>query len=343
MPRVAGCDPGTSSLDIVVLEEGRFSEEKRFSADELASDPTLPVQWLNAQTPFDLIVGPSGYGLPFVHASDCTESERQLMSLVRPDERGTSHGVRGFSGLVRALCASRLDIVFLPGVIHLPTVPDHRKFNRIDLGTPDKLCATALALWNLSDGTLPSLRQQSFCLVEMGSAFTACIVVKKGQIVDGVGGTCGPMGGRSSGAWDGEVAYLYSPLKKQDLFNGGIDGSHPPEDAVLAYTESIVKCVAGLQAVHGFDEIVLSGSEAFRKNGPIILVKPRLRKLAHVTPIHGIKKAKLKHAAQGAALLADGLCNGSHKHLITCLGIRESSGTVLDWIDRNRIPDGFFG
>jgi predicted butyrate kinase (DUF1464 family) len=37
-----------------------------------------------------------------------------------------------------------------------------------------------------------------------------------------------------------------------------------------------------------------------------------------------------KHAAQGAALLADGLAGGSASGIVDALGIREASGTVLD-------------
>jgi predicted butyrate kinase (DUF1464 family) len=37
-----------------------------------------------------------------------------------------------------------------------------------------------------------------------------------------------------------------------------------------------------------------------------------------------------KHAAQGAALLADGLAGGSAAPIVDRLGIRAASGTVLD-------------
>jgi len=40
--------------------------------------------------------------------------------------------------------------------------------------------------------------------------------------------------------------------------------------------------------------------------------------------------AEAKEGAQGAALIADGLCGGAHRELVATLGIREARGTVLD-------------
>src|SRR5262249_40202171 len=152
------------------------------------------------------------------------------------------------------LAASRLPVVFLPGVIHVPTVPDHRKVNRIDLGTADKLCVAALAV---ARHATPA--EATFCLVELGSAFTACIVVAGGRIVDGVGGTGGPLGWRSAGGWDGEAAYLLSPLAKRDLFTGGVLSIADRELAIAALCESVCRTVAGLRAITPFSEVIVSG------------------------------------------------------------------------------------
>ncbi len=106
MPRVAGCDPGTSSLDILALEDGRVVAQVRIESDDLRADPTLPVRWLRDEGPFDLIAGPSGYGLPLVRAADCTDAQLGLMSLVRPDERAAK-GVGGFSAMLRRFGTAR--------------------------------------------------------------------------------------------------------------------------------------------------------------------------------------------------------------------------------------------
>ncbi|MFM8271564.1 MAG: DUF1464 family protein [Gemmata sp.] len=329
MPRVAGCDPGTSSLDILALEDGRVVGQTRIDPGELRADPTLPARWLREQGPFDLIAGPSGYGLPLTPASDCPDAGLALMSLVRPDERGAG-GVGGFSATVRALRDSGLPVVFLPGVIHLPTVPAHRKLNRVDLGTADKLCVAALALAQHN-------RDEPALVVEFGSAFTALVVLSDRQIVDGLGGTCGPPGPRSGGGWDGETAYLLSPLAKADLFRGGIADVADRAVARAAFRESVAKNVAGLLNVHGFRDVYCGGT-LFRTD-PDLARQALGAGPAGSCRLHDtgdLPGAWVKHAAQGAALIADGLCGGTFAPLVDWLQLRAARGTVLDWLTHPR-------
>ncbi len=325
MPRVAGADPGTSSLDWLILEDGAVGEQVRFAPDELRANPALPVEWLTARGPFDLIAGPSGYGLPLVRSRDCTDRERDLMALVRPDEHGRDSGILHFTALLRALCASALPVVFLPGVIHLPTVPTYRKTNRIDLGTADKLCVAALALERCAP-------LRDFCLVELGSAFTACVVVRDGQIVDGLGGTSGPVGWRSSGAWDGEAAYLLSSLTKNDLFTGGVLSLADREEGKILFRESLLKAVAGLKAVTPFAQVVLSGRLLETEPEFCATVEADLTRVGTVLRLESLPGAWVKHAAQGAALLADGLAGGACAPLVCQLALTGAAGSVLDWL-----------
>jgi predicted butyrate kinase (DUF1464 family) len=329
--RVAGTDPGTSSLDVIVLDDGAVRDQCRFSPEQLQSDPSLPAQWLRERGPFDLIAGPSGYGLPLVRAEDCTERDIALMTLVRSDDLGRK-GVAGFSSLLRELRTSGLPAVFLPGVIHLPTVPEHRKINRIDLGTADKLCAAALALHGLTS----RFGDVSACVVEMGSAFTACVVIGDGRVVDGLGGTCGPVGWGGGGAWDGEVAYLLSPLEKRDLFDGGAASVADAAAGRTLFRESLVRAVAGLRAVTPFGHVVLSGRLAETQPDLCAEVAADLGRFGEVSRSVGLPGAWVKAAAQGAALLADGLAGGRASALVDHLRLREAAGTVLDWLTHPR-------
>jgi predicted butyrate kinase (DUF1464 family) len=47
----------------------------------------------------------------------------------------------------------------------------------------------------------------------------------------------------------------------------------------------------------------------------------------------------VKHAAQGAALIAEGLCGGTFAPLVEGLKLREASGTVLDWLTHPRAEE----
>jgi predicted butyrate kinase (DUF1464 family) len=336
--RVAGADPGTSSLDWLILEDGVVRDQCRFRPDELRAQPDLPVRWLEERGPFALVAGPSGYGLPLRRAADCSDGDLALMTLMRPDDVGGGVDLPKLHAVLRALCSSPLPIVFLPGVIHMPTVPEHRKLNCIDLGTPDKLCVAALALERHAarGGDRAGFNA---CVVELGTAFTACLVLQRGQVVDGRGGTSGPFGWRSGGAWDGEAAYLLGPLAKRDLFAGGI-ASH--EDAVSArarFRESLLGTVAGLHAVAPFAQVILSGRLCDTEPALADAVSGDLARIAPVTRLESLPGAWVKQAAQGAALLADGLAGGGHAALVAQLSLRGSQGTVFDWLRYPRAAD----
>lgn len=336
MIRVVGTDPGTSSLDLLLLVDGQVADQVRLEPQTLQAGPEPLVALLRSWQPLDLIAGPSGYGLPLVSACHVTEREIDAMTLLRPDERGADLGVLGFRGWLRALAGSGLPVVFLPGGIHLPTIPAHRKWNTIDLGTADKVALAALALRVHARLCNCALADATFAIVELGAAFSAALVVREGRVVDASAGTRGPIGLRSSGAWDGEVAYWLSPLSKGDLFHGGLVDLGSEGQA--AFGESLKKHVAGLQAVTRFERVYLSGS-ALAQSQYTAIATEALEPLADVVPLPPLPGAWVKHAAQGAALLADGLAGGSHADLVAALELRNASGTLWDWI-RVRRPNG---
>lgn len=329
MVRVIGTDPGTSSLDLLLLSEGAAVDQVRLTPEALRDDPGLISGVLARWAPIDLIAGPSGYGLPLLRGDTVTARELDLMALVRPDERGDDLGVIGFRSWVRAFLASGFPVVFLPGLIHLPTIPDCRKMNTIDLGTPDKLSVAALALRHDAAETGVGLPGSTFAVVELGSAFSAVLVVSGGELVDASAGTRGPIGLRSGGSWDGEVACWRSPLSKNDLFRGGLVdlGAEGAE----AFRESLLKHVAALRAVTPFDHLYISGSAAERPE-IVALAAEALSRFGRLVPLPSLPGAWVKHAAQGAALLADGIAGGQNSDLVNSLRLRSASGTVLDWL-----------
>lgn len=331
MTRVVGIDPGTVSVDVCGLHDGQlYLDASRPTAEALA-DPAGLVDLLTASGSPDLIVGPSGYGLPLCRAADATESDLRLAFLARPEEEG---GIGGLRRLARRLAASGLPVFYTPGVIHLDTVPGHRKLNRVDLGTADKLCAAVLGIHEQCERGNRSPSEVSFVLLELGGAFTAGVAVQQGQVVDGIGGTSGPIGWQAAGALDGEVAFLAGEVTKSALFQGGVATLLEQEPArrglaIEAYIEGALKAVRQLKcSAPGADEVLLSG----RNSGNALYRERLAAALKDVGPVRALAgfASRSKQGAQGAALLADGLGGGANRGLVDRLRIREARGTVLD-------------
>jgi predicted butyrate kinase (DUF1464 family) len=220
--------------------------------------------------------------------------------------------------------------VFLPGGLHLPTIPPHRKAGTVDLGTADKVAVAALALAfdaSAAGSGSAGFEGSTFAVVEIGSAFSAILVVERGRLVDASAGTHGPIGLLCRGGWDGEVAYWLSPLAKDDLFRGGLTHLGPigPE----AFRESLIKHLAGLQAVTAFERIYLSG-RGLERPEVAELATDALARFGRLTPLPSMPGAWVKHAAQGSAILADALAGGRHAPLADSLQLAAASGSVWD-------------
>ncbi|HEU5040106.1 MAG TPA: DUF1464 family protein [Gemmatimonadales bacterium] len=324
MPRVAGVDPGTISIDVCGLEDGELYLDRTIPTAAALADPAGFVSLLRGARPPDLIAGPSGYGLPLVPAASATEEDLRLAFLTAPGEEG---GIGGLRRLARMLGSSGLPVVYTPGVIHLDTVPAHRKLNRVDLGTADKVALAALAIADQCDRLGGPPAEASFLLLELGGAFTAALAVCGGRVVDGLGGSSGAMGLRSSGGWDGEVAYLAGTVTKDHLFQGG--AAFLSGDAAPALAESALKAVHALRvSVPAPREILLSG-RGLAEPGVEPLLRDGLAGLAPVRRLEGFARVA-KTAAQGAAILADGLAGGRWSGLVETMRIREAAGTALD-------------
>jgi predicted butyrate kinase (DUF1464 family) len=347
-PRVAGVDPGTFSFDVCALEDGEVILERSFRTVDVGADPALLVNTLVDHGPFELVLGPAGYGLPLVPVDQVGEREVALMMLLREDEPHGPVGVGGMRSIVRALIAADLPLVFGPGAIHLPTIPAHRKWNRIDLGTADKVASVALCIADQARRLGVDVAETSFVMLELGGAFSAALAVDGGRIVDGLGGSSGPIGARACGALDAEVAYLLgAALSKRTVFSGGaldprgeLDLSEGLEalrrdplhrEGWLALEEGAAKAALALTVSAPAPREILVAGRLAQAPGMLEALGARL---AHVAPLRlaaGLG-AHVKAAAQGAAVLADGLAGGRYAALVERLGVRDASGSALDHV-----------
>ncbi len=362
MVRVLGIDPGTKSMDLCGLEDGRVVFERSIETIDVARDPEILINEIKDFGDVDLITGPSGYGIEITRLSDIPKDVledwyyRYILLTTKEDiEKGMERGFVGafiYYSMTKTVIRMRdedLPVVFIPGVINLPTVPDFRKVNKVDMGTADKMCVTVLGVYDQSKRLKIPYSDVSFILIEMGFGYNAVIGVEGGKIVDGFGGTTmlGP-GFLTMSYVDQEVVQLARGWEKSDIFVGGcstISGKDAPEDFVRCVDEDercklawdamfdgIEKAVAAMTVSVNPKEILLSGRLVRIDRIYDELVK-RLSRFAPVRKIGKLEGARItKETSQGYAMVADGLAGGRFKDLIGWMEIDKAKGTCLDYI-----------
>ncbi|MDP2767767.1 MAG: DUF1464 family protein [Candidatus Methanoperedens sp.] len=332
MVRVIGIDPGTKSFDFCGLLDDTVILDTSISTKDIIKDSGL-LSNIIIETKADLVVGPSGFGIPVTGIKDIGEKELFLMSLIKKEDKKSILGLRAS---INKMKQNKLPVFFIPGVIHLPTVPYYRKINKIDMGTADKLCCAALGIRDQALRYKKNYSETSFILLEMGFGYTASVAVKDGKIVDGTGGSSGNIGFLSLGGMDAELAYLLGGFNKELIFRGGVktlaktpDKLMESEDALNAYLEGAIKDILALTASVKPWEIIVSGRIS-RVKGLFDELKKRLD--FPVRRLEGFSVKNVKEAAQGAALIANGLAGGRYSQLVEAMQIREAKGTSLDYI-----------
>jgi len=373
MTRAAGIDPGTKSMDICAIEDGEVYYENPLDNVELANEPEKINDALREAFPVDLISGPSGYGVEPTRIDEIPESIFEdwyynyiLLTTKAEIQKGIEEGIFGailyknmtdFSLWMRR---EKFPVMFIPGVIQLPTVPYYRKINKLDMGTADKLAVTALGVHDQASRLGIQYSDVSFILVEVGFGYNAVIGVEGGRVVDGIGGTNFPgIGFLTLSAVDGELVQLIGNWERKDTFEGGVvsvTGEMDPdafvkrkdeknEIAFDAMMEGIEKAVASMKvSVKKPKEILLSGRWT-KINEITEELEKRLSDYADVRALGFLEGAETtKETAQGYAIVADGLAGGTFKQLIEWMQIHEARGTALEYIHHPKfqgVPERF--
>ena len=362
--RVLGVDPGTKTFDIAVIEDGEVKAEKSIPTEEIAKDPNVLI---NAIESFDVdyVVGPSGYGVPPTMGSDVIDPRRfavEVLLLSTEDDikRGVAAGEIGIwvydalaktvEHIVRTLGNKTL---FLPGIIHLPTVPWYRKINKVDLGTVDKLAASFVALYSYSQREGIDYDKVNAIVAELGFGYNAAIAISNGKIVDGIGGTVASIGTLTSGALDLEVVAHESSWERWDVFHGGIfyygkvydmqelvngyqRSEEPYASLLLAFVEGVAKDIMRARISTPKADVVLLTGRHSKYDLVVKLLKEYLRDL-DVEPAGLLKGAVIsKEASQGYAAIGEGLMGGTFSDLVKYMQIDKACGTVADYVIHER-------
>lgn len=351
--RALGIDPGTKNFDLCCIEDDvdNVVLDRSISTEMVAENPNHVFEIIKSAES-DVIVGPSGYGLEFKHISEFTEEDVALTTLDKINDINIPV-LSGLRKLLWMMKNSRLNAYSLPGVVLLPTIPQYRKMNKIDMGTADKTCAGAFAIWDQAEEYKIRYDITSLICVEMGFGYNAAMAVENGQIIDAVGGTIFPGPGYLSlGQMDGELAYLLGEFSKLKLFESGATFMAANKildleefstnlfkdeynNAWESLKEGIVKAVAILWTSFKKQpkEIILTGRLSRNKKLYDDLKQTLNERFRIVTrnPKHRFTKDS-KDVAQGAALLSNGIARGKYSDLLKQMRIKETKGTVLDYV-----------
>ncbi len=368
MVKAIGTDSGIKSYDLFGFDDetGEILADEAIDREKITRDPGLVIRRLREiqkkYGKIDAIAASSGYGVPLKKASKATDTDIALATFVTEkdiERRLKIVGLRELMKLMRE--AHDLNVYFTPGAIHLPTISTQRKANRIDMGTSDKVYTVALAIRDQSERLGIKYGETSLIAVEIGFSYTSAMAVKQGRIADAMAGTSGFPGYSGMGFMDSELAYALAntvkDFSKTILFQGGAGSiagldtlkKEPGEFIRKARTdknfrmgydvmqESIVKDVASLLPSVVPREIILSGrfvripeflediTDEIKKFFNSIGISPKIVKLNH--------KGKIsKEAAEGAAIVANGLAGGKYKKLADNMKLRDAKGTVFDYI-----------
>jgi len=366
--RVLGVDPGTKSFDLVLVEDGRVVWEASVATERVARDPSSLIEAIRDAGSFDAMAAPSGYGVPFTSNSDIIDARRfavevLLLSSEEALRRGLERGEPGImvyvslAEAVEWIWRSRLPAYYIPGVIQLPTVPPRRKFNRVDMGTADKLAVTALALhlYSRERGVGPG--DASFILVEAGYGYNAVIAVDRGVVVDGYGGTFSTTGFLTIGPVDAEAAAAGGCWERSDVFHGGVSeacGTLDPFEALELLKRGIEPCSSALESMfEGLARLVTAASlVSTRGRARDVLVSGRLAgmvagyleqllpegfRVERLGLLEGAEKSK--HAAQGYALVVEGALGGVFRGVVERMRVRDACGTVFDYLVHPRLRE----
>lgn len=349
MVKAIGIDPGTGSFDVVVVEDGKVVGSRSFPTESVAKNPESLIEYVLSIDDVDVIVAPSGYGVPLTWGSEVVNARRFALevlllsseSLLDQGVREGEFGVLVYDALVKVvealLARVKHKVLFIPSVILLPTVPRWRKLNKIDMGTADKLASAYLSVYEFSERE-GGLEKVNLVVAELGFGYNAAIAIRMGLVVDGVGGTTASGGVLTAGCLDAEVVAGAGCWNRWDSLRGGLAELSGPsledvdDEIIEAYAESVAKDVMRALVSAPEAEVVVATGRYARSRRVLKMVQEKLKDV-QVVGLRGLPGAgDVKEAAQGYALLGLDVMGGLEERLAHRMKISEACGTVADYL-----------
>jgi predicted butyrate kinase (DUF1464 family) len=345
--RVIGIDPGSLSWDFFGLENKEIILDTSIPSKELIEEPSKALTVIKSIGNIDLIVAPSGFGLPLKKVTDITEKDI-FLTLLKFDKKEKDKLI-GLGKILRLIKAEKIPGIIIPGVKHLPTIPRYRKINKIDMGTADKLCTAVTGIRDQVERLNINPKNSNFIMVEIGYSFTSVLAIENGQVIDGIGGS-NIMGFRACGSLDGELAYLIKNIKKKNIYRGGVSYIAGNQDlslkeiillaktdtqtnlALKAYISELTKAVYAISSSYSRKNKIIEILVAGRSSDLQYIVEIFKNTLNDFLPVKIMRSYGhlSKHAAQGAAFIANGLLGGEFEPIINNIKIKDAKGSILD-------------
>jgi predicted butyrate kinase (DUF1464 family) len=198
----------------------------------------------------------------------------QIQHAINGEEETAQKDLQDF---LRATNAINLKGYNLPAIKYLPSVPHYRRLKQRHMGTSDRLCSVATLLYRMrqQEATWPEMR---FLYLEVGPTSHSITVIKDGCIVDGIG----------------EI----SPINDEEAV-----------DVEQAFWECLVQDLAGLMAIHHFEDVVIMdrvSSNGEQKQRSLVVEQLGDNYQLYMFP-HRESEPEGFEAAIGASILAEGL------------------------------------
>jgi len=164
--KVLGIDPGSKSWDFFGLDEDKIILDISLPSKDLIKEPQRAIDIIKSIEDVDLMVAPSGFGLPLKDLHELTEKD--IFFTLLKFEKKDQNKLLGLGDILRLIQKEQIKAIIVPGVKHLPTVPKYRKINKIDMGTADKLCSAVVGIRDQIERYNFDPEDTNFIMVEIG-------------------------------------------------------------------------------------------------------------------------------------------------------------------------------